>query len=200
MSFLPRTNRPTVGWLKATMYFVLLWYLGVHDVQSNWLSKWFSVVIGHDLRFWTASNGQDQEKKTAWKQAWTGRDIMFRVTRWGCCVTVFYEKVSNNHREELLKTFNEYSTRKEQDAFLAGQINPHSIKRRRPRQDPAEVALCNRSFQFYLPTCHRNGSFIMTPVCRQMFMATFAITHHRVSFIQHRLMATGTPPVDTPFS
>jgi hypothetical protein len=106
------------------------------------------------------------------------------------------KKIPNDRREELLKAFNEYNTRKEQDAFLAGLIKPDLVKRRRPRQTPTEAVLREHAYQFYLPTRHEEGSFIQTPVCRQMFMATFGVTRRRISFIQHGLTATGIPPVD----
>lgn len=106
-------------------------------------------------------------------------------------------KIVQTRRKELLETFNGYSTRKQQDAFLAGMIRPDTVKRRRPRQRPSDAKLRESAYKFYLPyRHHEDGSFIQTQVCREMFIATFGITRRRVSFIQIGMSTTGTPPVD----
>ena len=70
------------------------------------------------------------------------------------------------------------------------------MKRRRPRKTATEAALRDHSYQFYLPVRHQSGSYIHTQVCRHMFLSTFGITRRRISFLQHGLTSSGTPPVD----
>ncbi|XP_075125598.1 uncharacterized protein LOC142198461 [Leptodactylus fuscus] len=58
-----------------------------------------------------------------------------------------YSKIPAQCQEELILKFTAYQTRKDQDAFLSTLLKAVSIKRRRPRNDPLEARVRQRSFQ-----------------------------------------------------
>lgn len=95
----------------------------------------------------------------------------------------------------IIRDFNNLSSVNEQSLYLAGLINVHEIKNRRPR-NPEETAKFNERVYTYKVRINENGAVKESPVCYKTFRSFHGVTAKRIQNIQKVLKNTGKAPVD----
>lgn len=106
-----------------------------------------------------------------------------------------FQVISKDNAKKIISDFNELSSVNEQSLYLAGMINVHHVKNRRPRKNEDDAKFHENVFT-YKVRITENDLVKEIPVCYKAFLSLHGVSAKRVQNIQKSLKITGKAPVD----
>lgn len=104
------------------------------------------------------------------------------------CRRKCFEKVPENDRLDIFTRLHDMKTKDEQDIFIQGLINVHTIQRRRPRKESARSNSAAFKYNVFLQNKRQE-------VCLTAFLSILAVSAKRVKRIK-QLSVAGKSPQD----
>lgn len=100
-----------------------------------------------------------------------------------------FEMISADQRTRIIKQFNSFANRYDQDNYLSGLITVSNVQRRRPRVGEENAKLHNKSYSYKIRMI--GDDTYELPVCRKAFISLHGITGRRLQFLQKSLTEHG---------
>lgn len=100
-----------------------------------------------------------------------------------------FKMISEEQRTRIIRQFNSFANRYDQDNYLSGLITVSNVQRRRPRVGEENAKLHNKSY-FYKIRMIGDDTYEL-PVCRKAFISLHGITGRRLQFLQKSLTQHG---------
>lgn len=86
-----------------------------------------------------------------------------------------FQRLSRDNIKKIINDFNSLSSYNEQSLHLAGLINIHHIKNRRPRKDENEAKFHGNAYT-YKVRIHENDQVEEVPICYRAFLSLHGVS------------------------
>uniref|UniRef100_A0A2A4K6G5 Uncharacterized protein n=1 Tax=Heliothis virescens TaxID=7102 RepID=A0A2A4K6G5_HELVI len=105
-----------------------------------------------------------------------------------------FEMIREDQKTKIIRQFNSFANRYDQDNYLSGLITVSNVQRRRPRVGEENAKLHNKSYSYKIRMI--GDDTYELPVCRKAFISLHGITGRRLQFLQKSLTEHGVVQKD----